>query len=547
MNVIVSYICILVLGLALALPATAAPAMSAENAVAQANRFGEHGDAAAAIALLRETLERYPMSEPVYLTLADWQEAQALDAMQASPADADDGRAILSKELAKYPDVTREIFDTYGKGLMYVPDSTAIRARVRALLAYHYPQVLGEYGVLALPGNPTTFAYQYTDPRLPSEKRGERHALMTMAAQPATRLYTCDPKYGYGFDQGKDSRYQHWAFDHMLVGYDFDEAQQRWRLRCRVMWQTVPDLEAERLGLAQHVTRTLLQLQDMARSYMGYAPRFTADGVVNVWLAEEGEAGGEAYNENIYLEQVGVARPAAEWLREVAHEFGHQVFPAVGGYADPEWGANGRMGERIFLRWLAANRGMDDEHPWLRQTDFVAVKRDRVDALIRRFAANGPQHPITNGVNAEGMDAFVGMALYLESVRGDQVLATILSTLGTPAFGGPKGFLQSVEDQETYLQSSERPSVLLRMRDLPDNLPLWVFLRDGKWRGTLTTFKEADMPMLNSLKVELDGTALKNDGRGGFTTPALAYGWHRITFSFTGDAPALSDVRLVRQ
>lgn len=525
----------------------AASAMTPDAAIDLANRLGNNNDIDGAVRVLRDTLKRYPTEETLYLAQGDWLEERALDTMGVTATDTTERRTILSKELMKYPDLAKEIFEQYGVGLMYVPGSTAIQERTRALVTYHYPQVLGEYGALALPGDPVPFVYELTDPRLSSEKRGERHGLITTTAQPVTRLYSRDPKYGYGLSQGKDSRYQNWVFHQMLVAYDQDDKEQNWRLKCRVMWQTVPGEEAERLVLARNVARTLLQLNEMAEAYMGFSPRYTTDGVVNVWLAEGGEAGGEAYNENIYLEQVGIDRPAAEWVREVAHEFGHQVFPAVGGYESPEWGANGRMGERLFLRWLAQNPGMDPDHLWLAQTDFSTTRRTRIDPLQRQFAEDGPEHPRTNGCDEAGMNGFVGMALYLDHVRGSFALAGMLKAMSTPAFAGPKGFLQSVEDQEMYLQSTDRPATLLNVRDMPLGMPLWVFLRDGVWRGSVSTLKEADMPLLNSLAVQVDGTPVKTDGRGGFTTAPLARGWHRVTLTYTGTPPALGDLRLVRQ
>ncbi|MBM3947035.1 MAG: hypothetical protein FJ315_06520, partial [SAR202 cluster bacterium] len=48
---------------------------------------------------------------------------------------------------------------------------------------------------------------------------------------------------------------------------------------------------------------------------------------VQVWLAREGEAGGELYRDQIYLFAVQEARSPVEWLRELAHEYSHLLLP----------------------------------------------------------------------------------------------------------------------------------------------------------------------------------------------------------------------------
>ena len=50
--------------------------------------------------------------------------------------------------------------------------------------------------------------------------------------------------------------------------------------------------------------------------------------------------------------EIDTSKPQAEACRELAHEYGHAVLPAIGGFKSPEDWANGYLGERLFLRWL---------------------------------------------------------------------------------------------------------------------------------------------------------------------------------------------------
>jgi hypothetical protein len=46
-----------------------------------------------------------------------------------------------------------------------------------------------------------------------------------------------------------------------------------------------------------------------------------------------------------------------EWLRQVAHEWGHYALPMMGRFSEPEPDAAGALGEALFLQLLAAGGG----------------------------------------------------------------------------------------------------------------------------------------------------------------------------------------------
>ena len=72
----------------------------------------------------------------------------------------------------------------------------------------------------------------------------------------------------------------------------------------------------------------------------------------DVWLCAGGQSGGEQWRSNLYLYSLQEPRSSIEWIREVVHEYSHLALPAVGGYQEPEYWANGYLGERLLVRWL---------------------------------------------------------------------------------------------------------------------------------------------------------------------------------------------------
>jgi len=513
---------------------------SADEVLAHANEMIAGKDYDGAIALLKSAIARYPTQLPMYLLLADCQEIQGISALP--PAENMEAGEAFRRQLNQggYVQLARDLFETYGKATMYVPEIRPVQQRVADLVTTQFPVLLGEYGPLALPGDPLPCLTTLTDPQLPTEARGTYQGLITTRPLPVTPPYVRDPKYGSDNSFAADPTYGHWSFQQMLFAYEFDREQRCWRLRFRVIWQDAPGQGDQRLRLAKNCAALLLRLSCCLQAYTGMAPRFTNDGVINIWLTEKGEPGGETYDDSIYFYNAGMPRTPLEWVRELAHEYGHEVLPPVGGYAKPEWGANGYLAERLFMRWLLVNRDpKTDSHPWVRALDAQEITTDRIDQVIRRFAAIGPDSQVLTGTDKAAMDGFIGMACYLEISRGSQYLATLLKGLSTPTFGGPRGFLDTLAAQESYYQDPEHALVSLRLTGLPKDLPLWIYLCAGAWKGEVTGGGQ--------LKVEVDGKEVNADGNI-FTTPALEKGWHSITItSRATDPPALSGLKLIRQ
>lgn len=91
---------------------------------------------------------------------------------------------------------------------------------------------------------------------------------------------------------------------------------------------------------------------------------------------------------DLYLYAAGVACPPGEWLRELAHEYGHIALPGIGGFTrtDDPW-ADGELGELLFIKWLAASG--ESVLPWsVKEAEDIA--RPRRERLISQAAACPP-------------------------------------------------------------------------------------------------------------------------------------------------------------
>lgn len=518
----------------------------ADEIITRANSLGVRQEYDSAVNLLKPALERYPTYERLYLSLASWQLSRGIAKIAPAHTNTTALTEQMRVDLQRNGPIIQDLFETYGQASMYLSDTREIRRQAQSLIADGFPMQLGAYGPLALPGAPEPFAYTINDSRLKSEFRGGQQGMITTRPLPTPAAYMRDPKYGAN-PRLSDAQRSGWVFPHMLYAYSYDQKNQCWRLCFRVMWQDVPgDAAADRAQLAQRTAQLMVRLSNLLAAYTDLTPRFTEDGVVNIWMAERGEAGAETSNGNIYVYSVSTPRRPFEWVRQLTHEFGHLTIPVVGGYTQPEWGANGRLGERLIMRWLAQNISADETHPWLRALTADEAIEKRVNTLIRQFAELGPEAAQLRGTDAAAMDDFVGMALYLEQVRGSRYLTSLLEKWMTmPAYTGTNGFLESVENLESYLQSIDPATVLLRVRDLPTDMRYYVFLRDGQWTGEL----QGQDLQTAQLKVVFDGQSAPLDLRGAFTMKDVKLGWHSLQVIPVRGAqpPQVTMIKMIRR
>jgi len=172
----------------------------------------------------------------------------------------------------------------------------------------------------------------------------------------------------------------------------------------------------------------------------------------HVWLCSTApvSSGGEQWRNNIYFYDVGDERSSIEWIREIAHEFSHLAFPAVGGsYTEPEAFANGYLGERLLVRWLdegAAGGAPSVEATW--KGTFAGYPNfDRL--LIAPSLAEFKKHALNKDslsqLDAEGMRYLIGMMLRVDDVCGSAEVGAILQGLADKHSTDPNDLYDSVK------------------------------------------------------------------------------------------------------
>jgi hypothetical protein len=153
---------------------------------------------------------------------------------------------------------------------------------------------------------------------------------------------------------------------------------------------------------------------------------------VNVWLTERVESGlspdtgGEEFQNQIYLYNIHRERPAIEWAREIAHEYGHYALPGISGFKEPEEWANGVLGERLFLKWIRD----DIRGGRVKPEDVAFVTNELLDdfyahaiwPLIRRIMREGIDPRMIAGTKRDAMDYYTGLALYVDTLYGTRGL-----------------------------------------------------------------------------------------------------------------------------
>jgi tetratricopeptide (TPR) repeat protein len=190
--------------------------------------------------------------------------------------------------------------------------------------------------------------------------------------------------------------------------------------------------------LAHRLMPILLRCYWYAKAYLDLEPSYPE---VKVWLCEEGLAGGEWLQDNVYLYAKPQARAPIEWIREIAHEYGHMVLPAIGGYERPEHWANGELGERLFIKWLVqeAETKAGQQLPGAEaQTalnarwegvyvDGESYLNNRYRRVVKFWFDQGPDSELLMGRDEPAMEYFLGFALYAEAAHGLPVLKQVFA------------------------------------------------------------------------------------------------------------------------
>lgn len=237
-------------------------------------------------------------------------------------------------------------------------------------------------------------------------------------------------------------------------------------------------------------------------------PRAYRAGTVDFYLCWGGKPGGEhRYGEEpdpnggapikvnvIYIYDLKSFESPVEMAREVAHEYGHAVIPAAGGYDAPEDWANGYLGERLYLRWfrdaMAAKRMAPEDAMGATFTGLDIWVKQNVDPLVRSAVANPPNMALLKGRTKAAMDAYHGLVLAADTLMPGDLVGRSLELTGFDNNGRtphgsdyPRALVQAV---------MERDQVKLTIPTTLKGRPLWVPLRKGRVSGAKALKRQGD-------------------------------------------------------
>ncbi len=244
---------------------------------------------------------------------------------------------------------------------------------------------------------------------------------------------------------------------------------------------------------AGQVTRMLLRIWQQAKKRwrLDNPPQYNG-GAIDVYLCKGGQPGGEQYFGVDYpakgpgwpvsviciYELKSFTKPL-EMAREVAHEYGHAILPAVGGFVQPEDWANGYLGEKLFLRWMRdvmAKRELEPADAM--QLDFSALDgyvRLRIDPLVVSAASNSPNLALLHKTGAVAMTAYHSLVLYADTILPKSVAARSMQLIGSiHAWDYPHSIVMACQELDRFA---------LLIPPYLRGRPLWIPLGKGKVAG----------------------------------------------------------------
>lgn len=211
-------------------------------------------------------------------------------------------------------------------------------------------------------------------------------------------------------------------------------------------------------------------------------------GIIDFYVCFGGEAGGEflrgeelVNNRTVtvstaYIYDVRSFTKPVEMAREVAHEYGHGVLPAVGGYTSPEHWANGYLGEKFFMRILRDQMAKKligpDDAMGATLPQLEAWVKQNVDTAVIKAASEAPSVAQLSDKGKPGMDAYVGLVMYADTIFPASVLRRSLQMMGSQnAADYPDSLLRATQ---------EMPKITLSIPAYLKDKPIWIPVGTGK-------------------------------------------------------------------
>jgi len=473
-------------------------------------------------------------------------------------------------------DLARQV-EAHTRLVVLQPEEATWRGELRADWGHDFPAWLSDEGRLQCPLPAEDVTIPLRDPAIPSGFAGQRYGLILAPEKLPTEQFG-SPQAAAG--RLRSDPKNQFVFAHALAGYVFDDTATlygtisgAWPLRFRVFYPS-PDLsatKADHAPLARQVLRALLKFYWLGWEYLGRQAMFGPQGVIDVWLCEGGDGAGEQWQNNLYLYQINTPRDGLEWLREIAHEYGHHTLPAVGPFPQVQqhepW-LNGELGERVYLPWLAANLPAGTEQtPWEQEAAerFQVYQQLYSTSLIGKFLKAGVRTPAGDTLLEGGSDAaadyFLGLAMYALAVHGPARWRPVLDTLQPPGrtkvAATPEGFLRAYESvlerwaplrfllpPQAFAFSTENPPAPQRPATLSlppgQGVVSWFYRPAGDWRVTLTARGDGPFQLRVAFDEDEEGETFPFPGPtahplSSSTRPLKGEArWHRLRLAHTG-------------
>ncbi len=303
--------------------------------------------------------------------------------------------------------------------------------------------------------------------------------------------------------------------------------------------------------------------------YLGRpVPRPGSD-LLRIYMAELGPTGAEMWDDNIYLYDVDTRRTPVEWTRQVAHELGHYLLPPVGRFTEPEALANGVLGERLAMQWLASEAELVTGHRWpdaparnavshlwgedrLQIADYIA--RDCLGD-ISFWLQQGPDSLLLGGVGPDAFRYYIGFCLWVQAAHGPGMLRAMLDATsgvqpGDVVYAYKQQVAAALESGELRISAAGCNLPASKLRDEPlagamgwravklaggDTLVFTVYLPAGTW---LLTVECPQTPGDISVAFDESAPVALEDG---YVVHAEA-GWHLVRLT----RPAGADSALIQ-
>lgn len=342
----------------------------------------------------------------------------------------------------------------------------------------------------------------------PSPAQTLRRAFHTTGVLFAPRDEQRDPVHRSSPETG----FPDWLrFNRLCYGYVLEDERRAWRQRFRIHYVSEFLAGQDYSGLAEDMCGLFLRLYWLGKDAINVETRFANDGVIDVWLMKGGQPGAEqrpAYTEDLFFYGIDTPRPGIEWIREVAHEYGHQVIPPVDGYSNvvEPW-ATGIIGERLFLPWLATlGFGLKSAQGPFAATsaDYDRYYRTNVLADVNFFLDRGPSETLGADRTKPGWRYLHGFLSYVNGQYGSGVLT---ATFKAGRKLAPGEYMTGIDLVRAFQQVQRAPRAFTMAPRLPipslstsasmdgqgcmggravtvhqgDRLAWWVYLPAGVW------------------------------------------------------------------